>query len=185
MGASTMRCFRSVVLTVMALGMCHVARAQTPDYSNVGRAPSADEMRAWDITISPDGKELPPGSGTAKDGAVIFTRKCASCHGPKGEGGANGVGGPRVAEGSAIGKSIPYATSLWGYINADMPWKQGLTLKPDEVYSLTALLLYENGIIKETDVMDAKSLPKVRMPNRDGFVPSQPAYKPNAPNQKP
>jgi mono/diheme cytochrome c family protein len=180
-----MRCLPSLALIVLILGTCGAGSAQTPDYKNVGTTPTADEMRAWDITIGPQGKELPPGSGSAKDGAAIFTRKCASCHGPKGEGGANGVGGPRIGEGGIVGKSMPYATSLWGYINADMPWKQGLTLKPDEVYSLTALLLFQNGIIKETDVMDAKSLPKVVMPNRDGFVPSQPAYKPNAPNQKP
>ena len=179
-----MRCLPSLVL-VMALGTCSAVRAQTPDYSNVGRTPSADEVRAWDITIGPEGKELPPGSGTAKDGAVIFAKKCAPCHGPKGEGGPNGVGGPRVSEGSVIGKVMPYATTLWSYINAEMPWKQGLSLKPDEVYALCALLLYQNGIIKEGDVMDAKSLPQVRMPTRDGFVPVRPAYKPNAPNQKP
>ena len=185
MGTYTMRCSTSLVLTLMVLGACGAARAQTPDYSSVGRTPSADELRAWDITIGMEGKELPPGSGTAMRGATIFAQKCASCHGPKGEGGANGVGGPRLTEGSRVGKSMPYATSLWGYINTDMPWKQGLTLKPDEVYALTALLLYQNAIIKETDVMDAKSLPKIRMPNRDGFVPAHPAYKPNAPNQKP
>jgi S-disulfanyl-L-cysteine oxidoreductase SoxD len=179
-----MRCFPSLILA-MALALAGSARAQTPDYGNVGRSPSADEIRAWDITVGPEGKELPPGSGTAKEGAAIFARKCAPCHGPKGEGGANGIGGPRVSEGSVISKVLPYATTLWSYINAEMPWKQGLSLKPDEVYSLTALLLYQNGVIKETDVMDAKTLPAVRMPNRDGFVPAHPAYKPNAPNQKP
>jgi cytochrome c len=169
----------------MVLGACGAARAQAPDYRNVGKTPSADEMRAWDITIGPEGKELPPGSGTATEGVPIFAQKCASCHGPKGEGGVHGVGGPPVSEGSSIGKTMPYSTSLWSYIYAQMPWKQGLSLKPDEVYALTALLLYQNAIIKETDAMDANSLPKVRMPNRDGFVPARPAYKPNAPNQKP
>ena len=87
--------------------------------------------------------------------------------------------------GSVINKGMPYATSLWTYIHNNMPYKQGLTLKPEEVYALTALLLYKNGIIKETEVMDAKSLPQARMPNRDGFVPAKPEYKPNAPNQAP
>lgn len=179
-----MRCSLSMVLSLMVIGLCGTARAQAPDYSNVGRTPTADEIRAWDDIIGPEGKELPPGSGTAKDGAPIFAAKCASCHQPNGVGGQNGVGGPRLAEGSSIGKSMPYATSLWAFIYTQMPFKNGLTLKPEEVYALTALILNWNGIIKETDTMDAKSLPKVRMPNRDGFVPANPVYTPNAPNQK-
>jgi cytochrome c len=162
-----------------------VLHAQAPHYSNVGRTPSAEEIQSRDLTVGPAGKELPPGSGTAAEGAEIFAVKCASCHGENGQGGAHGVGGPRIMNGSVINKGMPYATSLWTYIHNNMPYKQGLTLKPEEVYALTALLLYKNGIIKETEVMDAKSLPQVRMPNRDGFVPAKPEYKPNAPNQAP
>jgi S-disulfanyl-L-cysteine oxidoreductase SoxD len=180
-----MRCSHSFVFALMVLGVCGVARAQTPDYKNVGRTPTADEIRAWDISIGPEGKELPPGSGSAKEGVPIFAAKCASCHGSNGEGGANGIGGPRILEASALIKNTPYATSLWGYVNNDMPWKRGLSLKPEEVYALTALVLARNGIIKDTDVMDAKSLPQVRMPGRDKYVPARPTYKPNAPNEKP
>lgn len=185
-----MRCSPSLILTLMVLVTCG-ARAQAPDYNNVGRTPSAEEIHAWDNTIGPQGKELPPGKGTAKEGAAIFAERCASCHMPNGEGGPNGVGGPRLAEGSSVGKRMPYATSLWGYINDTMPWRKnapyklGAPLKPDEVYAVTALILSWNGIIKDTDVIDAKSLPQVRMPNRDGFVPAMPTYTPNAPNQKP
>jgi S-disulfanyl-L-cysteine oxidoreductase SoxD len=183
-----MRCSPSLVLTLIVLGTSGAAHAQgpehKPEYKNVGRTPSENEVHAWDIAIGPEGKELPPGSGTAKQGATIFAQKCAPCHGPNGEGGVNGQGGPPLFK-SRIGTLWPYATTLWDYINRDMPWKQGQSLNPDEVYALTALLLYQNSVIQETDVMDAKSLPKVRMPNRDGFVPERPVYKPNAPNQAP
>jgi mono/diheme cytochrome c family protein len=184
MEAFATRCSASAVL-LFILGAGGSLRAQAPDYSNVGRTPSPEEIRSRDLTIGPEGKELPPGSGTAKVGADIFAEKCASCHGVNGEGGPHGVGGPRIMNGGAIKKGLPYATSLWTFIHNNMPYKQGLTLKPDEVYALTALLLFKNGIIQENAVMDAKSLPQVRMPNRDGFVPAKPDYTPNAPNQKP
>jgi len=156
------------------------ALAQAPDYANVGRAPSTEEIRAWNIAISPDGKELPPGSGTAKEGAKIFAAKCAACHGPTAEGTQQG---PRLVGGEGtistlqpvrtIGSYWPFATTVWDYINRAMPRNNEGTLHADEVYSLTAFILFRNRIIQETDVMDAKSLPKVRMPNRDGFIPQR------------
>ena len=154
------------------------AWAQAPDYANVGRAPTNEEVRAWNIAIGPEGKELPPGSGTAKDGAKIFAAKCAVCHGATAEGTQLG---PRLVGGQGtlstlqpvrtIGSYWPFATTVWDYINRAMPRNDEGSLRPDDVYSLTAFILFRNGIIQETEMMDAKSLPKVRMPNRDGFIP--------------
>ena len=182
----------NLFVPVMALTACFGALAQTPTY-NLGRAPSQAEIKAWDIAISPDGKELPPGSGTAQEGAKIYEQKCASCHGPTG---AEGPSIPGLAalwpysssvpgyspRRSLIGLSeshirrlinSPFATSLWDYINRAMPPKGEGLLSADEVYALTAVLLYRNGIIRESDVLDAKSLPKIPMPKRKESIPSR------------
>jgi S-disulfanyl-L-cysteine oxidoreductase SoxD len=170
----------SVLLPTMIAGVSAAALAQAPDYRNVGRTPSQQEIRAWDIAIGPDGKELPPGSGTATGGAKIYANRCAACHGANLEGSPLG---PRLEGGEGtfktlypvrtIGSYWPFATTLWDYINRAMPRNQEGSLSADEVYSLTAFLLYRNKIIQEGDVIDAKSLPKVKMPNRDGFVPAR------------
>ena len=157
--------------------------AQTPSYSNIGRSPTKEEIQAWDISVGPDGKGLPPGQGTAKDGAPIFAVKCAVCHGPNGEGAKIG---PRIVGGIAdtetlttlkpvrtVGGYWPYATTVWDFINRAMPRGQSGTLTPTEVYALTAFILAKSNIIKEDDVLDAKTLPKVQMPNRNGFVPAR------------
>jgi mono/diheme cytochrome c family protein len=161
-----------VILTTCAM------LAQTPTYKGVGRPPTDAEIRALDIAISTKGEELPPGKGTAKDGAPIYAEKCARCHGPTGE---DGQLGPRLVGGKGtldtlhpvmtIGSYWPFATTLWDYINRAMPRMNEGSLTPDEVYSLSAFLLYRNGIIQETDVIDSKTLPKIQMPNRNGFVP--------------
>jgi len=173
------------------LGLCHTGWAQSPTYG-LGKTPSADKIRALDIAIGPEGKELPPGHGTAKEGAQLFGQKCAFCHGANGEG--NGGSAPTLikSEGKPVISSpgnqpgplmatySPYATTIWDYINRGMPFGQEGSLKPDEVYALTAFLLYKGGVIQEDDVMDAQSLPKVKMPNRDGYAPL-PEYKHGAP----
>ena len=168
----------------MAVAACVAALAQTSTY-NLGRTPNEEEIRSAGILIDPAGKELPPGSGTAQQGAPIYAQKCAACHGPNGEGG--GPLGPRLVGGKGtfntplpvktIGSYWPYATTIWDYIRRAMPPKGEGTLNADEVYALTAVLLYRNGIIKEDDVLDATSLPKVPMPNRNGFLPSRLEWK--------
>ena len=186
-----MRCFLNILLPVTALAASVAALAQAPSFSNVGRTPNAEEIRAWDIAIGPSGKELPPGSGTAKDGAKIYAQKCAACHGPTGAEGQAAEEGRRTAPPLVGGKELlsadrpqrtvgnywAFATTVWDFINRTMPWGQEGTLKPDEVYATTAFVLYRNGIIQENDVMDAKSLPKVQMPNRNGYVPPRPDWK--------
>src|ERR1700758_3000788 len=182
MGASTMRSFR-FFLPVIALVVCHAAWAQSPTYG-LGKTPTEEEIRAWDISISPTGKELPPGHGTAKEGAPLFLQKgCAGCHGRTGAEGqaptlirSDGTTkktfsclSPCVNDNNVMALHSPYATVLWDYINRGMPLGREGSLKPDEVYALTAYLLFKNGVIGEDDVMDQQSLPKVVMPGRNDF----------------
>jgi cytochrome c len=173
-----MRFHFSLLAPVVAVAACVTAAAQTPAYKNVGRTPTAQEVQAMDIAIGTDGKELPPGSGNAKTGAVLFVQKCAACHGESQEGSPQApalVGGkgtltslhPKMTAGSYW----PFATTIFDYIRRAMPRYQEGSLKVDEVYSLTAFILYRNDIIKEDDTIDATTLPKIKMPNRDGFIP--------------
>lgn len=176
-----MRCSRrSFTFAVLALAACAAAFAQTANYGGVGRAPSKDEIQAWNDSIGPEGKELPPGSGTAKQGEEIFAGKCAACHGPGGEGSQLAprlVGGRGALNTPTPSRSLanywPFATTIWDYINRAMPPKQQGSLSAGDVYALTAFILYKNEIIAEGQVIDANSLPKVKMPNRDGFVPDR------------
>lgn len=178
---------RSSTLSLMFAGIfllfADAALAQTADYKNIGRTPTQQEIQAWNISIGPDGKGLPPGQGSAKDGAPIFAAKCAVCHGDQGQGGKIG---PRVVGGIAdtetlaslkpvrsVGGYWPYATTVWDFIRRAMPRDQSGTLTPNEVYAVTAFILYKSNIIKEDEVLDAKTLPQVKMPNRNGFVPAK------------
>ena len=157
------------------------AHAQSPDFKNIGRAPSADEIRSWDTTVGIAGKELPPGKGTAKEGAALYAKQCAGCHGASLEG-SRRTGPPLVGgKGSlttatpirSIGAFWPYATTLWDYINRAMPRGKEGSLQPDEVYALSAFIFFKNDIIKEDQVLDEKSLPKIQMPNRNNFIPQR------------
>src|SRR5262245_3937695 len=149
---------------------CTGARAEGPD---LGRAVTPDEIAAWDISIEPSGAGLPAGSGTARAGAAIFAAKCAGCHGEAGGGKPNDalVGGSLTATPpvKTVGSYWPYATTLFDYIRRAMPLPESKSLTDDEVYALAAYILAQNKIIGD-DVMDARTLPQVRMPNRDGFV---------------
>ena len=164
------------------------ALAQSPTFG-LGRTPSAEEILAWDISISPTGMELPPGSGTAGQGRRLFLQKgCARCHGRDGTEGR----APRLVRRDArpdanpwsLGRILPirspYAPTVWDYINRGMPLNEEGTLTADEVYALTAYLLSINGVIAEDAVMDAESLPMVEMPNRDSWAPL-PDWQPGMP----
>jgi cytochrome c len=162
-----------VAAAALALG-CAGARAQSPD---LGRVAAPDEIAAWDISIDPSGAGLPAGGGTARQGEAIFAAKCAACHGEKGAGKPNDqlVGGRGTLTGDkppvkTVGSYWPYATTLFDYIRRAMPLNESKTLADDEVYALAAYILALNGVIGEDDTMDAQTLPKVRMPNREGFV---------------
>jgi len=180
MAASTMSIHRlrlvATLGTLLAAAGASPVAAQMPTYG-VGRAPTAEEVRAWDLTIPPDGRGLPPGNGTAARGKRIFAERCASCHGDQGEDPkyrllTGGRGTLTAAEPvQTIGSFWQYATTLWGYINRSQPYDEPGSLTADQVYAVTAYLLHVNGIIGEQDVLDARSLPQIRMPNRNGFVP--------------
>jgi len=166
--------FRNLFVLTVALVACAAASAQRAKYDNVGRTATPEEIRARDITILPSGHGLPPGKGTAKEGAPIYAAWCAVCHGATGK--EVGPLAPKLVGDTFYDRAAtfwPFATSVWDYINRAMPRYQEGTLTPDQVYAVTAFLLYRGGIIKENDVMDAKSLTELRMPNRDGWVPSR------------
>ena len=143
---------------------------------NLGTPIAPAEIAAWDISIQADGTGLPPGGGTPAQGARIFAQKCALCHGENGKGGpfAALVGGAPVSSGIDTVKTIAnfwgYSTTVFDFIRRAMPWQQPRSLTDNEVYALTASILAQNKLIGEDDSMNAETLPKVRMPNRDGFI---------------
>lgn len=150
------------------------ALAQKPQF---GQPISEADLVAWDISIGPDGKGLPPGRGTAAQGAEIYLAKCQACHGEKGAGRPNdqlvgGIGSlaPDKTPLRTVGSYWPYATTFFDYVRRAMPFQESKSLSSDELYAVTAYVLHLNGIISENDAMDSQTLPKVKMPNRDGFV---------------
>ena len=169
---------RSALAMAIVFTGASTLSGQSPAFG-VGRPPTPDEIRGLGAAIAPDGGGLPKGSGTVAEGRTVFAARCASCHGPKGEGEAGGVGAPLVGgQGTlatarplkTVGSFWPYATTVWDYVNRAMPFDQPGLLKPQDVYAVVGYILNLNGIIGEDVVMDAASLPKVKMPNRDGFV---------------
>ena len=146
------------------------------DAFHLGRPPTAEEVRAWDIDVAPDGKGLPSGRGSVEDGAKVYAEHCASCHG------ATGVEGPMPAlvggQGTlttdhpvkTIGSYWSYATTLYDYTYRAMPFNAPQSLSPDQVYAVTAWLLFRNGLIDEAFVLTQETLPSIRMPYRNGYV---------------
>jgi cytochrome c len=149
--------------------------AEAPHF---GQPITPDELAPWDISIGPDGAGLPAGRGTPKEGEAVYAANCQACHGEKGAGRPNDtlVGGfgtiaadrPAV---KTVGSYWPYATTLFDYIRRAMPYQQSKSLTNDQIYAVSAYILHLNGVIGADDAVDAQSLPKVKMPNRDGFVP--------------
>jgi cytochrome c len=180
----------SLRVLALALLMGAAVQAQAPTFG-VGRTPTAEEIRAWDISIGPHGAELPPGRGTVKEGALLYRSKgCAACHGASGlEGKApilKSKQGPEAglwARGRILPLRAPHATTVWDYINRAMPLNREGTLTPDEVYSLTAYLLFINDVIKEGETLDATTLPAVKMPIGSDYAPL-PDWKPKTPRLK-
>jgi cytochrome c len=152
-----------------------IAAAQGPTYG-LGRPASPDEIRRFDRFVPPSGANLPPGRGTAEQGRAIYAAQCARCHGATGREGpedvlVGGIGSLATARPQkTVGSFWPYATTLWDYINRAMPFDRPGVLPPDDVYAVTAYVLQLNGIVSAADVLDATTLPNVKMPNRGGFV---------------
>lgn len=162
----------SLSIAAIVLAAMATALAQGPTFG-LGSTPGTEEMKARDTAVSPQGTQLPPGSGGVKEGADVYAKKCASCHGPNGKGTALHRGLVPLGNAKPLkmeGSLVPYATTVWDFINRAMPWATPGTMPPSEVYAVTAYVLFINDIIKENEVLDAATLPKVRMPNRDSFV---------------
>lgn len=170
---STRNAFMIAVLSAI---VTHTAVADTAHKApKLGHPMTVEEAAKWDLSVFPDGKGLPVGKGTAREGKAIFENQCASCHGDGGRGATAEelVVEPHpltdAAASKAIGPYWPYATTLFDFIRRSMPAGAPGSLSADEVYAITAYLLAANKVISETDEMNAKTLPAVKMPNRDGF----------------
>jgi cytochrome c len=162
--------FAASLLLAMTAG---ASLAETPD---LGKPIDEAAIAAWDISILPDGTGLPKGSGTPAQGALVYAEKCVACHGDNGKGGLAGalVSDRELAGISAAQKTIrnfwPYSTTIFDFIRRAMPFQMPRSLTDDEVYALTAYILAENKLIGGNDMMNAQTLPKVKMPNRDNFI---------------
>ena len=179
-------CTRSLgaLALVLAVAGCATNRggegSRAVEGPNLGRPATQAEIAAWDISILPDGSGLPSGRGTSARGTAVYAEKCQSCHGEKGAGQPNDrlVGGHGTLASKSpvrtVGSYWPYSTTVFDYVRRAMPYTNPRTLSDDDVYAVTAYLLHLNGIIGETDEMNAQTLPKVRMPNRDNFILAYP-----------
>jgi cytochrome c len=167
----------SVSVFTLCAGIMGLAPAAVADSPNLGQSMTLEHIAAWDTDIAPDGAGLPAGRGTAAEGEVIYNNMCSACHGEKGEGKPNDrlVGGQGTlasdqAALKTVGSYWPYATTLFDYTRRGMPWNAPKSLTDDQVYAVTAYILNLNGIIGANEEMNAQTLPRVRMPNRDGFI---------------
>src|SRR3984957_18474811 len=169
---STLR-YAGLLSAVVFCMLPSVCGAQSP---NLGRPLTPEEIRKIDITVSPDGRGLPPGSGSVSAGAAGYAKSGKACHGAQGAGKpqdqlAGGLG--TLASGKPVKTPASYwpaATTLFDYIRRAMPITAPQSLTNDEVYAVTAYILSIDGIVPGDAVLDAKSLPRVKMPNKDGFI---------------
>ena len=158
-----------------SVGTILLAQTSAATYG-IGRTATPAEIEDWGTNIGPSGEGLPPGRATAADGKNIYEQRCARCHGLTGTegpddrlvGGAGTLASERPRK--TVGSYWPFATTLWDYTNRAMPFDQPGSLSPDEVYGAVAYVLFLNEIVGEHDSIDALTLPRVRMPNRDGFT---------------
>ena len=164
-----------VVFSLALMTAAVPATAEVGAYG-IGQAATDAEIAGWDIDIRPDGRGLPPGSGSVEDGEMMYEEECASCHGSFGE----GVGRYPVLAGGegtltderpekTVGSFWPYASTLWDYINRAMPFPQPQSMSVEEVYAITAYVLYLNDLVEDDFVLTADNLASIEMPNKDGF----------------
>ena len=162
-------------LVVAAAAFAWLASATAQEGPGLGVPATPEQIAGWDVSIGPDGAGLPPGSGNAAAGKTVYEAKCEACHGVDGKGTPNDqlVGGQGTLKDAApvrtLGSYWPYATTVFDYVRRAMPYVAPHSLTPDETYALTAYLLALNGVIAQDAVLDATTLPKVVMPNRDNF----------------
>ena len=159
----------SLLVVAAALAFVSGAAAETP---NLGQSVTEADLALWDISVGPDGVGLPQGSGTAAQGKAVYEQKCELCHGKDASGGKNAA--LVSTKDRTVTNYVPHATTLFDFTRRAMPWPQPKSLTADETYAVTAYMLALAKIIGDNDVMNAETLPKVRMPNRDGFVSKYP-----------
>ncbi len=164
-------------LTIVCFLLMFATSNARADGPKIGRPVSPEELATWDISIAPDGTNLPRGSGTPAQGEVVYRETCQACHGERGTGKPNDplVGGQGTLAGEGlpiktVGSFWPYATTLFDYVRRAMPLTAPKSLTDDQVYAVCAYILALNGIVGLDDTMNAETLPAVQMPNRDGFV---------------
>ena len=166
----------AMFMVIAALCLLAVESIVAADNPELGEAVSSAELSNLDLTIMPNGEGLPDGSGTAVAGAKIYQQNCLACHGAGGQDGLNDrlVGGhgslTTDRPQKTVGSYWPYATTLFDYIHRAMPYQAPGSLSNDDVYAVTAYILYLNGIVGEEEKLDANTLAEVRMPNRENFV---------------
>ena len=175
MSISEVAC-RCVLLSIISVLLSSLAFAESGP--SLGEPVALEEIVKWDISIAPDGLNLPPGEGDARLGKEVYRQHCVRCHGDGAEGG-DGLADPLVGGvGSldtevpirTVGSYWPYATTVFDYVRRAMPYDLPMSLTNDDAYAVTAYVLALNDIIKITDVVNAETLPKIKMPNRSGFV---------------
>lgn len=164
-----------ITIGLASLGFVLGAAAYAADGPGLGKPITEADIAPWDISIMPDGTGLPAGSGTAAQGAPIFQAKCSACHGEKGVGGFASflnAGPPRASldGGKSVANFWPYATTVFDFIRRAMPATAPRSLTDQEVYQLTAYVLFLNKLIGENDTVDKNTLPKVKMPNAGNFI---------------
>ncbi len=165
----------ALLLVSLWLPLCAASGAAPEVPPHLGRPASPELIATWNLSVYPDGRGLPPGLGTAARGRSIYRDRCAKCHGADGEGGSGGnlVGRGALQDSDpdqTVGNYWPYATTLFDFIRRAMPMDAPATLSNDEIYAVSAYLLYLNQIVGLDDRLDAETLPRIRMPNRDGFI---------------
>ena len=166
-------------LAALILALLFGAGSALAQSSKLGKPIAEADIKQWDIAILPDGTNLPPGSGASAQGAKVYAEKCVACHADGAKGGASPGAGPLVGGApltngidtlKTIGNYYAYATTVFDYIRRAMPFNMPRSLTDNEVYALTAYILSLNKLISDNDVMDAKTLPQVKMPNRDNYI---------------
>jgi cytochrome c len=176
---------RNIFALALLIGGAQASLAA--ERQGLGHPITQQELAAWDIDVRPDGAGLPEGKGSVKQGQQVYAEQCAVCHGDKGEGRSmpGAVGGfDRLVGGfgtldkptpvMTVGSFWPYATTLFDYIRRAMPFTAPQSLTADQVYAVSAYILFMNNVVPEDAVLDAKSLPQVKMPNRGGFLTEDP-----------
>ncbi len=171
----------TLVILVLALATSQSTAARDKTgYYGYGKPATVDEVSGWDIDVRPDGIGLPNGNGSVEDGEMLYEEKCSECHGSFGEGvgrysvlagGEGSLTDPRPSK--TVGSYWPYLSTLWDYIHRTMPFSQPESLEDDEVYALTAYVLYLNDLVGDDFELTKENFTSIEMPNRNGFIPDQ------------